>query len=227
MDGLGPGIEAAVGELLAEGHDLLLVEIGDRGWARNAVASSGARARLRRPGGSGPGAGRASCGRLHRLAASSPDGLPVRRWVSITNRPLSISDLPHRCRLCLDTSGPAGVAYVMNSGTAVGTRLPWAGREGERHAADDKAARRDSAEARRRRNNGDRPPEEEGQGGERDIPAPQRHEWGTLPSSLQPGLQESEHRSRASRGENIAVSASHAASLTTVYIFRRNAAIGQ
>ena len=52
VDGGGPGVEAGVGELFAQRHDLVLVEVGDPRRASDLGAGSGARGPARPPGGS-------------------------------------------------------------------------------------------------------------------------------------------------------------------------------
>jgi hypothetical protein len=91
VDGFGPGIEALSFELLAPAHDLLLVEVGDARGRGLGAPRAGLETR-RAFEAIAPEQLESQLSLTPWAAANALMGRPVRRWVSIRNRPWSIGD---------------------------------------------------------------------------------------------------------------------------------------
>ena len=102
VDRLGPGVEAGVGQLLSDAHDLVLVEVGDPRRTRSWAAATGLEPGLTLEAVAAQQLVEPALGSRRGRPPARRSERPVRRCVSIRNRPLSIGDPFH-----------FGVSYVL------------------------------------------------------------------------------------------------------------------
>ena len=117
VDCLGPGVEAALGELLSDAHDLVLVEVGDTRWTglgppRAGLEPGRALEAIAARQLEEPALAHLMRRRQHLDGPAGPQVRLDQELALVHRRPL-----PVRTLLCLDTCPGQELSYVLNSDT--------------------------------------------------------------------------------------------------------------